>query len=175
MRRALLGLMGAVALGAIGVLLVGFIWPDVDSEVELGRGEAFPPGSVTSFYIPHGAQDFRQLAPGEGVETDCVRDHTARTRPLVGVVIHLVRFEDGSLLALSGRSTHLGEMVPWFPEFFWDGQRGWFREPCRADTYALDGAHVHGPAPRDLDRFALRVEDGRVIVDTNDVTEGERR
>ena len=92
-----------------------------------------------------------------------------------GIVIHLVRLEDGSFLAHSGRSTHLGRMVVWLPDRLYEGHQGVFEEPCHSERWAIDGTRVYGPAPRDLDRFALRIEDGRVIVDTNDVTEGERR
>lgn len=171
MRRALLGLAGAVALGAVGVLLAGFVWPGPPaSEMKLGRVEAFPLGSVTSFYAEGIGEPWRRLAPGEGVETDCLRDSSAGHRRLTGVVVHLVRSEDDSFRALSGQSTHLGEMVAWLPDFFWEGQRGWFHEPCHGDTYALDGSRIFGPAPRGLDGFEVRIEDGMVIVDPTDVT-----
>jgi len=165
MRRALLALTGASALGVLVLLLGGFVWPDVDHEFELGRAEDFAPGSVTSFYLPPDRAAIRTLLPDEVIGDGC------RTP---GTILHLVRLEDGSLLALWGRSTHLGQMLPWRPDFSFDGSLGWFRDPCQASTFAMDGTRVFGPAPRDLDRFALRIEEGRVLVDVTDVTEGDR-
>ncbi len=173
MRSALLALMGAAALGVVALLLVGFVWPDVDREVDLGRVESFAPGSVTSFYVLPGRTEFRMLAPGEVVGYSCNRS-SGEWQRLAGEVIHLVRFEDGDFRALSGRSPHLGEMVPWRPDFSWEGTFGWFREPCHGDTYAMDGMRVFGPAPRDLDRFDIRIEDGVVWVDVTAVTRGVR-
>lgn len=175
MRRALLGLMGAVALGSVGVLLAGFVWPSVSSEVELGRVEAFPRGSFTSFYRQHGAEDFRRLESEEVVGMSCGGIAGAYIGGSAGIVIHVVRLEDGSFLAHSGRSTHLGRMVVWLPDRQYEGADGVFEEPCHGEKWTMDGTRIFGPAPRDLDRFGLRIEDDRVIVDTNDVTEGERR
>jgi hypothetical protein len=166
MRRVLLGAMGAVALGAVGVLLAGFMWPDVDSEVDLGPVEAFARDSVTSFYLPHGSQEFRQLNDGELLGTGWLPS---------GMIIHLVRREDGSFVAFDGIAARLdSEQVRWRPEFSWEGSQGWFRTPGSGSTFSMEGTRVFGPAPRDLDRFGLRIEDGRVIVDTQDVTEGYR-
>ncbi len=174
MRRARLALAGGSALGVVVLLLAGFVWPDVDREVDLGRVEAFAPGSVTSFYRPVGGEGFRLLAPGETVENTCTRYNGAYPQRLSGTVIHVVRLGDGEIRAFSGRSPHLWDMVPWLPDFSYNGSLGWFREPCHAETFAMDGTRVYGPTPRDLDRFALRIEDGRVFVDVTDVTEGER-
>ncbi|MCK9496849.1 MAG: hypothetical protein M0R75_15345, partial [Dehalococcoidia bacterium] len=160
----LLGLAAAGALGAVGVLLVGFVWPSVSSEVELGPVEAFPVGSVTSLY--RGAEDesFRRLLDGEIIGTGWVR---------TGEIIHLVRQEDGSFVAFDGVAARLEEeQVVWRPDFWWEGSQGWFRTPGSSSTFALDGRRVFGPTPRDLDRYEVRVEDGLVIVDTRDVTLG---
>lgn len=89
-------------------------------------------------------------------------------------MIHLVRDEEGAFVAFSGTSSHLGGMVPWYPERQYESLVGVFMEPCHNETWARDGTRVFGPAPRDLDRFALRLDDGRVIVDPTDVTEGDR-
>lgn len=174
MRRALLALAGASALGVTALLLAGFFWPDVDREVDLGRVESFAPGTVTSFYRPVDGDGFRLLAPGETVENTCTIHNWSYPQRLSGTVIHVVRLEDGEFRGLSGRSPHLGEMVPWRPDSLWEGVVGWFREPCHGDTYALDGTRVFGPAPRDLDRFDLRIDDGHVVVDVTAVTEGAR-
>lgn len=171
MRRTLLALAAAGALGTVGLLLVGFVWPDVDPRVNLGRVEAFAPGTVTSFYIREIGGEIQPLKPGESVG-GCGAVYSRSYRRLSGEVIHLAHLEDGSLIALSGRSTRLGGMVPWLPDFSYEGEFGWFREVC-GSTWAMDGTRVFGPAPRDLDRFHLEIRDGRVVVDLTRVTPGE--
>src|SRR5690606_18058815 len=137
MKRTLLGLAAAGALGAVGVLLVGFVWPGVSSEVELGPVEAFPRGSVTSYY--RGAEDepFRRLLDGEMVGTGWVR---------TGTIILLVRDEDGDFVAFDGLAARLGqEQVMWRPQFLWEGSRGWFRTPGSGSTFDREGRRVFGP------------------------------
>jgi cytochrome b6-f complex iron-sulfur subunit len=68
--------------------------------------------------------------------------------------------------------------VPWKPTFVWPDpatgapRQGWFRCPCHGSTYTDAGIRVFGPAPRSLDTMALTVENGRVIVDTGNITSG---
>jgi nitrite reductase/ring-hydroxylating ferredoxin subunit len=79
--------------------------------------------------------------------------------------LYLVKQPSGEILALSQTSTHLGCTVPWNPDFEFNGTTGWFRDPCHGATWDTSGARVAGPAPRDLDRYEVRVEEGRVQVD----------
>ena len=41
-----------------------------------------------------------------------------------------------------------------------------FSDPCHGATFALDGTHLFGPSPRDLDRYRVEIRSGRIIVDT---------
>ena len=77
-----------------------------------------------------------------------------------------MRLEDGGFLALLRRCTHLGCTVPWIP----DEQR--FACPCHASVFDMRGDVLSPPAPRPLDLFAVRIENGIVKVDT---TRRERR
>ena len=62
------------------------------------------------------------------------------------------------------------ETIPWLPEFEFMGRTGWFREACVSSTFAVDGMLVAGPASRGMDRYAVEVRDGEVLVDTSDVS-----
>lgn len=73
---------------------------------------------------------------------------------------YLVRLADGELLALSRRCTHLGCTVPWDPT-----QRV-FACPCHASVFDMRGQVLRPPAPRALDRYPVRIENGMVKVDT---------
>jgi cytochrome b6-f complex iron-sulfur subunit len=72
---------------------------------------------------------------------------------------YLVRLEDGGFLALDRTCTHLGCTVPWRAE------QGLFACPCHASTFDITGEVLGPPAPRPLDRYPVRIENGIVKVD----------
>jgi cytochrome b6-f complex iron-sulfur subunit len=74
---------------------------------------------------------------------------------------YLVRLADGGFLALHRKCTHLGCTVPWIAE----EQR--FACPCHGSAFDLRGDVLNPPAPRALDLFPVRVENGVVKVDTD--------
>jgi cytochrome b6-f complex iron-sulfur subunit len=74
---------------------------------------------------------------------------------------YLVRLPDGGFLALSRQCTHLGCSVPW------DEASGRFACPCHASAFDLRGDVLAPPAPRPLDLFAVRIENGIVKVDVS--------
>jgi len=73
---------------------------------------------------------------------------------------YLVRLKDGGFLALHRECTHLGCTVPW------DGAHGRFACPCHASVFDITGQVVSPPAPRPLDYYVVRIENGVVKVDT---------
>ncbi len=73
---------------------------------------------------------------------------------------YLVRLRDGGFLALHRECTHLGCTVPW------DATQGRFVCPCHASSFDITGQVISAPAPRPLDFYAVRVENGIVKVDT---------
>jgi len=74
---------------------------------------------------------------------------------------YLARLDDGGFLALHRKCTHLGCTVPWIE----DEQR--FACPCHASAFDVHGDVLSLPAPRALDLFAVRIENGVVKVDTS--------
>jgi cytochrome b6-f complex iron-sulfur subunit len=74
---------------------------------------------------------------------------------------YLVRLADGGFLALHRQCTHLGCSVPW------DEASGRFACPCHASAFDLRGDVLAPPAPRPLDLFAVRIENGVVKVDAS--------
>lgn len=40
-----------------------------------------------------------------------------------------------------------------------------FSDPCHGASFALDGTHLGGPSPRDLDQYPVKVAAGRIVVD----------
>jgi glycine/D-amino acid oxidase-like deaminating enzyme/nitrite reductase/ring-hydroxylating ferredoxin subunit len=80
-----------------------------------------------------GEDEVARLAPGEGVVARIGGKHYAVSRR-----------DDGELVSLSARCTHLGCIVGWNA-----GDRAW-ECPCHGSRYAADGTLVQGPATKDL-------------------------
>lgn len=74
---------------------------------------------------------------------------------------YVSRLEDGGILALWHRCTHLGCTVPW------DEAAGQFHCPCHSSIFNTRGEVVSGPAPRPLDLFPIEIVDGQIVVDTS--------
>ena len=116
------------------------------------------------------------------IATDFLRPHRKSSEDIGGIIIagpierfepgsvtafpqgkfYLARLKDGGFLALSRRCTHLGCTVPWDP-----GQN-LFVCPCHASTFAITGEVLAPPAPRPLDLYPVRIENGIVKVDTGE-------
>lgn len=74
---------------------------------------------------------------------------------------YLARMDSGGFLAISRECTHLGCTVPWVDE------EKRFVCPCHASAFDITGDVVSPPAPRALDLYAVRIENGIVKVDTS--------
>jgi cytochrome b6-f complex iron-sulfur subunit len=74
---------------------------------------------------------------------------------------YLVRLEDGGFLALYRRCPHLGCTVPW------DETARRFLCPCHGSSFDMRGDVGGPPAPRPLDLFPVRIENGLVKVDVS--------
>jgi Rieske Fe-S protein len=85
-----------------------------------------------------GTRSIEDLAPGEG---DIVS--------VEGEKVASYRDDDGSLVAVSARCTHLGCQVNWnAAERSWDC-------PCHGSRFAPGGEVLHGPAVHGLERKPL--------------------
>ena len=73
---------------------------------------------------------------------------------------YIVRLDDGGLLALSCKCTHLGCTVPWVEK------EKKFLCPCHASAYDITGNVINSPATRSLDIFPVVIENNVVRVDT---------
>lgn len=80
-----------------------------------------------------GEDEVARLAPGEGVVARIGGKHHAVSRR-----------DDGELVTLSARCTHLGCIVGWNA-----ADRAW-ECPCHGSRYTAEGTLVHGPATTDL-------------------------
>ncbi|MCC6416731.1 MAG: ubiquinol-cytochrome c reductase iron-sulfur subunit [Gemmataceae bacterium] len=68
--------------------------------------------------------------------------------------------DQDTIYALSTTCTHLGCTPNWL-----EGERK-FKCPCHGSGFRLSGVNFEGPAPRPLERYAIRLgEDGQLVVD----------
>jgi cytochrome b6-f complex iron-sulfur subunit len=71
--------------------------------------------------------------------------------------------------ALRTTCTHLGCITVWHP------RERQFRCPCHGSSFSLEGINLAGPAPRPLERCAIRLaEDGQLEIDTGRLFHHER-
>jgi Rieske Fe-S protein len=81
---------------------------------------------------------------------------------------YLACLADGSFLAMSRTCTHLGCSVPW------DEEKNQFVCPCHGSTFNMSGEVLTAPAPRPLDFYPVRIENGILKVDTSTPQKRER-
>ncbi len=72
---------------------------------------------------------------------------------------YLARLEDGGFIALSLRCTHLGCSINW------EESKKSFVCPCHSSSFSIDGDVLNPPAPKALDYFPVKIENGIVKVD----------
>ena len=70
----------------------------------------------------------------------------------------VVKTEDKNVVAYMPACTHLA------CAYHWESTNQKFVCPCHGSEFSLDGKVVAGPAPRPLDRFLTKVQDGRVMI-----------
>ena len=78
---------------------------------------------------------------------------------------YLTKVND-EVVALSEKCTHLGCRVP-----FCDSS-GQFECPCHGTVFNRAGDPVTGPAPRGMDRYAVEVVDGIIVIKTAETIAG---
>jgi cytochrome b6-f complex iron-sulfur subunit len=135
-RKLLLRLWGLLSLAA----LAEFIWI-VGSFVRPRRGQA------------DGEAGIVVAGPLDRFEPGSVSAFPAGK-------FYLVRLKAGGFMALFRECTHLGCTVPWLAE------EARFACPCHASAFDITGQVLSPPAPRPLDLYAVRIENGIVKVDT---------
>ena len=152
----------SISMAGFGAACLAFLWPSLaggfGSKIRAGKKEEILKeieDSQEPFYLASG-RFYINPYPKEAV--GAAKGITAYSAVLEG-------YEEG-LVALYQKCVHLGCRVPWC------GTSQWFECPCHGSQYNRVGEKKGGPAPRGLDRFALAVEGGQVVVDTSTVIEG---
>jgi menaquinol-cytochrome c reductase iron-sulfur subunit len=70
----------------------------------------------------------------------------------------LVKTDPNTVVAFNPACTHLG------CAYHWDNGADRFICPCHASAFSIDGKVLAGPAPRPLDRYVAKVQDGKILI-----------
>lgn len=70
----------------------------------------------------------------------------------------VVKLSDRQTVAFGPQCTHLG------CAYHWDEAKSEFICPCHNSVFAMNGAVISGPAPRPLDRYETRIENGKLLL-----------
>lgn len=160
--RALAGIFGSY-LAALGAAALAFFWPRVTGgfggRVDAGRVADIkeqlsqPDGSVAPFVVSEGRAYVVPITDEQ----------------LAGSQFDQAGLAAQGLMAMWWRCVHLGCRAPWC------ATSAGFECPCHGSKYNLLGEYQAGPAPRNLDRFAVEVtDDGRLIIDTGTIVQTSR-
>jgi cytochrome b6-f complex iron-sulfur subunit len=154
----MVGFLGFV--GTFSGATIAFLWPNLrggfGAEIDVDEEEtilAYIEENNQPFAYPAGRMWLTRYDPAldpEGVYSEVVA-------------------EGSQIMALYQKCVHLGCRVPW------NEGLGRFACPCHGSNYNFWGEYIIGPAPRGLDRFAVRTENGRVLVNTSTVVTGPSR
>ena len=157
-----LGLTFGAFMGLNGVAYLGFLWPRLSggfgSDIDVGavsdiQAEVIQSdGSILPKFVPEARA---YIVPFS--EADLSRSQFGGLPVVVG-----------GLSALFQRCVHLGCRVPWC-----ETSQG-FECPCHGSKYNYAGEYEAGPAPRNLDRFEVTEESGRMIVKTGTIFQTAR-
>lgn len=150
----------------VGAGTVGFLWPNLSS----GFG-----GEIT-------LGDFDTVSASPAVQGITLKDgapaYFSEARAYIQLIDTSLGFEDGDSSDGSGDTTNVRTLYQRCPHLgckpnFCD-RNYWFECPCHGSRYDRLGIKVQelGPAPRGLDRFASRVQNGVLTLDTSKITLG---
>lgn len=70
----------------------------------------------------------------------------------------VVKMDDQNVVVFTPQCTHLA------CAYHWDAQQKDFLCPCHGSVFSIDGKVLAGPAPRPLDRYVSRVDNGKLFI-----------
>ena len=145
-----------LGLGAFGVAALAFLWPSAGGgfggKVVVGS-EADAKAAFDNKIPFYNAAAKTYIVAYPKADLPKAKKVSAYTPPIIAGM-------EAGYVALYQKCVHLGCRVPWC------SSSQWFECPCHGSKYNRVGEKQGGPAPRGLDRFALTVSGGNIVVDT---------
>ncbi len=161
LNRSIIGLMG-MSLSSFGAASIAFLYGGTGGG---GFGSSLSLGNIDDlqasidngngfFYVPEGRMWVTRYPPGSIKKAEANYSVQELTGMRAGVI------------ALYQKCPHLGCRVPECVT------SQWFECPCHGSKYNRVGEKKGGPAPRGMDRFAMEVTGGSLVVDTGTIILG---
>lgn len=145
LKKSIFLLGGLIAAGVAVPSLTYFLSPiwkkDDDDWVELGGVEQIPHGEPVKLDFPRRKKDGWIISEEQASAWVVTAD---------GV----------NFTVFDPRCTHLG--CP----YRWDDAKRQFLCPCHNAAFAIDGAVLHGPPPRPLDTYPVKISGGKLLIQT---------
>ncbi len=160
--RGILGVFG-LFLAQFGIASLAFLWPRLKSG---GFGSKVNVGKIEDLRIAAQTADGR----AQPVFVSAAQAYVVPVQgSLDGSSFDGLPVVAGGMMALWQRCVHLGCRVPEC-----ESSQG-FECPCHGSKYNFHGEYEDGPAPRNLDRFVVSLNDANeLIIDTGNVIETAR-
>jgi cytochrome b6-f complex iron-sulfur subunit len=160
--RGILAIFG-VFLAQFGIAALAFMWPKLRPGGFGGRIVAGNVDELTDLvFLPDGRVQPLFVSAAQSYIVPFQGDPEGTSFEGLPVVA-------GGLMALWQRCVHLGCRVPECAS-----SQG-FECPCHGSRYNYHGEYEDGPAPRNLDRFVVSVDDdGSFVIDTGQVIQTSR-
>ena len=116
-----------------------------------------PRSQKQSDYVP--VADLSQIAVGKPEEVVFRRTRVDGWRVVnEKSTAWVVRKDDQHVVAFTPQCTHLG------CAYHWDDKENNFLCPCHTSTFSIDGKVLSGPAPRPLDRYVTKIDQGKILI-----------
>jgi cytochrome b6-f complex iron-sulfur subunit len=160
--RATITLMSA-SLGGFGAAVIGYLWKGAEG----GFGSKITAGKLDDIIAGiRSNKGFLYLPEARAWVTEYPRESLAKAETIYAGQAPVFSGMSSGIVALYQKCPHLGCRVPNCPT------SQWFECPCHGSQFNRVGEKKGGPAPRGMDRFAVSVNNGNVVIDTGAVFGG---
>ena len=160
--RATVTLMSA-GLGGFGAAVLGFLWKGAEG----GFGSKINAGKVDDIIAGIRSNNgFLYLPEARAWVTEYPKESLAKAEAIYASQAPVFAGMSSGIVALYQKCQHLGCRVPTC------ATSQWFECPCHGSQFNRVGEKKGGPAPRGMDRFAVSINNGSVVIDTGAVFGG---
>ena len=160
--RATVTLMSA-GLGGFGAAVLGFLWKGAEG----GFGSKINAGKVDDIIAGIRSNNgFLYLPEARAWVTEYPKESLAKAEAIYASQAPVFAGMSSGIVAVYQKCPHLGCRVPTC------ATSQWFECPCHGSQFNRVGEKKGGPAPRGMDRFAVSINNGSVVIDTGAVFGG---
>jgi cytochrome b6-f complex iron-sulfur subunit len=160
--RATITLMSA-GLGGFGAAVLGFLWKGAEG----GFGSKINAGKLDDIIAGiRSNKGFLYVPEARAWVTEYPKESLAKAEPVYAAQAPVFAGMSAGIVALYQKCPHLGCRVPTC------ATSQWFECPCHGSQFNRVGEKKGGPSPRGMDRFAVSINNGNVVIDTGAVFGG---